>query len=90
MINDYPDADLNAWIDAYNAYRYKALADAIISGVVADLIGQIIKGDWGYYTIIIVPDVPESKYTVYYWKYTAYHISQPAPTIPAQDIEVVA
>lgn len=43
-------------------------------------------------TIIICDPKPDlyHKNTVYYWKYTAYHIGQPAPTIPAQDIEVVA
>lgn len=45
------------------------------------------------FSIIIICDPKPDCYhknTVYYWKYTAYHIGQPAPTIPAQDLEVVA
>lgn len=82
MIDDFPDQDLNDWITAYNNYKVEAFADAVLSAVVADLIAQAISGKLGVYTIIIVPDIPPHKYTVYYWKYTAYHINQPMHHIP--------
>ena len=82
MIDDFPDQDLNDWIEAYNAYARKAFIDAVVGAVIGDLVSSIFKGELRTYTIIIVQDVLPSKYTVYYWKYTSYHINQPMHHIP--------
>lgn len=82
MIDDFPDQDLNDWIEAYNAYRKEAFIKTVIDAAIEELVCRIFKGELRTYTIIIVQDVLPSKYTVYYWKYTSYHINQPMHHIP--------
>lgn len=44
----------------------------------------------GYIIIVIYWPWDCPKRTVYYWKYTARHINQPAQTIPTELLDVIA
>ena len=87
----YPDETLNA--------IYQAQADLIrLDSFVNKLLGAVVLsaimapgGRRVVYTVIIVVCWPWDcpKRTVYYWKYTAHHINEPARKVPADLLDVI-